>query len=371
LKIHVDGVIYQLESVGGVSRHFNEILPRMCNLDPEIQVRLFTDGPLQQPPPEHKRIHHVHSQGIGQTRSQRSTRRMLQPLKRLGTRLAEAVKGIGQGGIWHSTYYSLPKNWQGKQVTTLHDTVHELYPDLYDTPFDDHLRLEKRHSIEAADAVICVSETTRQEASDYYGADPARLVVIHNACSPIFKQLDDISPTSEDPYILYVGSRAPIKNFNHLLRAYASWSLRTEISLVVAGKGWTKQERERLKRLKIQKRVRIEQEVDDEYLCRLYNQAALFVYTSLYEGFGIPLLEAMACGCPVAASRIPSTQEVACDYPFYYDSYETDDMLSSFENALSTGRETQRIAAGIARANDFSWDKTAQKTLEVYRSLYT
>lgn len=271
--------------------------------------------------------------------------------------------------IWHSTYYTSPKKWQGKQVATLHDTVHELYPDLYDSPSDDHLRLQKQQSIEAADKVICVSETTSEEACDYYRVEKERLCVIYNACSDVFQRMDrDLLPEVE-PYILYVGSRSPIKNFDRLLRAYASWPSRSDVSLVVAGKGWTRRERERLKRLKIQTRVRLEAEVDDETLCRLYNQAALYVYTSLYEGFGIPLLEAIACGCPVAASRIPSTLEVAGDYPFYFDSYETDDMLSSFENALRAGRDTQRIAAGIARAKDFSWDKTAQKTLEVYHSL--
>jgi glycosyltransferase involved in cell wall biosynthesis len=137
----------------------------------------------------------------------------------------------------------------------------------------------------------------------------------------------------------------------------------------VAGKGWTRQERERLKRLKIHKRVRLEEDVDDEKLCQLYNQAEVFVYTSLYEGFGIPLLEAMACGCPVAASRIPSTLEVAGDYPFYFDSHDTDDMLIALETALNSGKDSLRIEAGMRRAKDFSWDITAQKTLEVYRSI--
>jgi glycosyltransferase involved in cell wall biosynthesis len=369
LRVQVDGVIYQIEAVGGVSRHFNELLPRMCTFEPELHVRVFVDGPLQQQPPRHERIQLIHSQSTNPVRTKSGFRRMFLPVSRMGARLLEGWKGSGRDEIWHSTYYTLPKNWQGKQVATLHDAVHELYPDLYDTPFDDHLRLQKRQSIEAADAVICVSETTRQEASGYYGVEPERLVVIHNACSPIFRRIEmDISKSGE-PFILYVGSRSPIKNFDRLLEAYAAWHLRSEVSLVVAGRGWTVQERERLRRLKIQKKVRLEEDVDDENLCRLYNQAAVFVYTSLYEGFGIPLLEAMACGCPVAASRIPSTLEVAGDYPFYFDSHEPGDLLSASEQALSAGRDDCLTKAGIARAAEFSWDKTAMKTLEVYRSL--
>jgi glycosyltransferase involved in cell wall biosynthesis len=369
LKIQMDGVIYQLETKGGVSRHFNEILPRICDLDSDLQVHLFTDGPLQQQPPDHERIYHLRSQTASHLRSKSPVRRMLLPFSRLRSRLVEAMKGSGRGEIWHSTYYTLPKNWQGKQVATLHDTVHELYPDLYDTPFDDHLRLQKRQSIESADAVICVSETTRQEASGYYGVNAERLAVIHNACSPVFRRLEANNKEGVEPFILYVGSRSPIKNFDRLLEAYASWPLRGETALVVAGRQWTKQERDRLKRLKLQKRVRLEEDVDDENLCRLYNQAAVFVYTSLYEGFGIPLLEAMACGCPVAASRIPSTLEVAGNYPTYFETHVPEDLLSALEKALSEGREKERIKQGIARAAVFTWENTAQKTLDVYWSL--
>jgi glycosyltransferase involved in cell wall biosynthesis len=365
----MDGVIYQLETMGGVSRHFNEILPRICDLDSDLQVHLFTDGPLQQQPPKHERIQLLQTHNTSLVRSRSTLRRMFLPVARMGTRMLEGIKGSGRGEIWHSTYYTLPKNWQGKQVTTLHDAVHELYPDLYDTPLDDHLRLQKRQSIESADAVICVSETTRQEASGYYGVEPERLAVIHNACSPVFRRLESNIREGLEPLILYLGSRSPIKNFDRLLEAYASWPLRGEAALVVAGRQWTKQERDRLKRLKLQKRVRLEEDVDDENLCRLYNQAAVFVYTSLYEGFGIPLLEAMACGCPVAASRIPSTLEVAGDIPYYFETHEPDDLLACLEKALNEGREKDRIEQGIARAAVFTWDNTAQKTLDVYRSL--
>jgi mannosyltransferase len=230
LKIRVDGVIYQIETMGGVSRHFNEILPRLCKIDPSLEIQLFTDGPLQQLPPEHERIYHLRSQNPSQIRTKNHSKRIFLPFTRLGDRIGEAIRGNRKAEIWHSTYYTLPKNWPGKQAATLHDTVHELYPDLYDSPFDDHLRLQKQQSIEAADMVICVSETISAEACDYFRVEKERLCVIHNACSDVFQRLDrDLLPDVE-PYILYVGSRSPIKNFDRLLRAYASWPLRSEVS---------------------------------------------------------------------------------------------------------------------------------------------
>jgi len=118
--------------------------------------------------------------------------------------------------------------------------------------------------------------------------------------------------------------------------------------------------------LGIQNRVHLLTDVDDEELCRLYDQADAFVYPSLYEGFGIPLLEAMACGCPVVASRIPSTIEVAGMCPVYFESAEVESLLAAFDMALSEGRDSERVRSGFERVKSYSWDKTAKQTLEVY-----
>ena len=104
-------------------------------------------------------------------------------------------------------------------------------------------------------------------------------------------------------------------------------------------------------------------------LCRLYNQAVAFVYPSLYEGFGIPLLEAMTCGCPIVASRIPSTVEVAGDCPIYFDPAEEDDLVNALDIALSEGRNSERVQAGFEKVKSYSWDKTTAQTLQVYRAV--
>jgi glycosyltransferase involved in cell wall biosynthesis len=107
--------------------------------------------------------------------------------------------------------------------------------------------------------------------------------------------------------------------------------------------------------------------VDDAALCRLYNHASAFVYPSLSEGFGIPLLEALACGCPVAASRIPSTEEVAGDCAHYFDAADPDGFRAALEAALAEGRDPAAVGRRLGRAVQFSWDRTAAETLAVYR----
>ncbi|MCP4110676.1 MAG: glycosyltransferase family 4 protein, partial [Desulfobacteraceae bacterium] len=170
------------------------------------------------------------------------------------------------------------------------------------------------------------------------------------------------------PFLLYVGDRNHYKNADRLLQAYSVWKHRKKVALVVVGGQWKADEERRLTDLGIQDYVRLFTGINDEELCKLYNQAIAFVYPSLYEGFGIPLLEAMACGCPIVASRIPSTVEVAGDCPIYFEPAEIDDLLNAFDIALSEGRESARVKAGLEKVTSYSWDKTAAQTLEVYQA---
>ncbi len=109
--------------------------------------------------------------------------------------------------------------------------------------------------------------------------------------------------------------------------------------------------------------------LDDEALCRIYNQTTAFILPSLYEGFGIPLLEAMACGCPVVASRIPSTIEVAGDCPIYFQPEEVETLTAALDIVMNEGRDSERVKAGLDLVKRYSWNITAERTLKVYRSL--
>jgi glycosyltransferase involved in cell wall biosynthesis len=232
--------------------------------------------------------------------------------------------------------------------------------------------LQKR-CVMAADAVLCISEATRQDVQEMYHLSPDRLHVAHLACSDIFKPFDgntlSVSREADGPFFLYVGSRAHYKNFDGLITAYSRWQKRRDVRLLFVGSPWTQQEQRRFVELGIQDTVDLVTEAQDGMLCALYNQALAFVYPSLYEGFGIPLLEAMACGCPVIASRIPSSVEVAGEYAIYFDVGQEDSLIGSFDTAFAEGRKSPRTYAGLEHVKEFSWDKTALDTLGVYRSL--
>lgn len=370
-EVVVDGIIYQEQSHGGISRLYEEILPRICEMDSTLCVTLMTDGKLKRPLPKHPHITHLALPPVSfYMRPRRIWGPVIPPVRRFVQQLK-----VGRGhksSIWHSTYYTMPGEWRGKQIVTVHDMIHERFKELYPEPLNDWFRREKQRCLQRADMVICVSESTRHDVQRFYGIDSARICVIYHGCSSVFRRLtrDDVDTRwTERPYLLYVGDRGPHKNFDSVVRAYSVWPLRKHVSLVVVGRPWSPREKALLVELAIRENVLLLTHVDDSTLCQLYNCAAAFVYPSFYEGFGIPLLEAMACGCPIIASRIPSTVEVAEDCPIYFELTGVNSMLSAFDLALSEGRESERVYAGLERVKNYSWEKSARQILETYYAL--
>jgi len=373
LEIVVDGIIYQSQAQGGISRLFNEILPRMCDIDDSLNVILFTQGKLRQALPKHQRIIYCSVPCLEcWLRPKRVWKPVVPTVRQL---MRQICIGRGVGKIWHSTYYTMPERWDGYSIVTVHDMIFERFPDFYDRLSANRFREKKRCCIQEADAVICVSETTRQDVHHFYGLDSDSIYVVPHAYSDVFRQLGQgkgrLGMPTTQPFLLYVGARNRYKNFDAMIQAYSVWSRRKDVALVlVGGRPWSADEEQRLAELGIQDRTHILADVDDETLCQLYNQALGFVYPSLYEGFGIPLLEAMACGCSVIASRIPSTIEVAGECPIYFDATEVDDLVNAFDIALSEGRNSGRVQAGLERVRFYSWDRTAAQTLKVYRTVH-
>jgi glycosyltransferase involved in cell wall biosynthesis len=372
MKVIVDGVIYQLQLYGGISRVFSGILPRMCSIDDSLRIRILTQGLLKQSLPKHA---HITSCSIPYINHYPYPKRLWKPVINTANKLIYRLKtGSGKDKIWHSTYYTIPEKWTGYSVATVHDMVFELFPQFYGGPNFDLFRQRKRLSVQRADAVICVSDTTRHDVLQFYELDEEKVHVVPNACNDVFRRLDstELSRTSqiEQPFLLYIGNRARYKNFDVLAKAYSIWHRRKDVALVLVGaRPWSDGEWRQLAQLQVQSRIQLLQDVDDKTLCRLYNSAAAFVYPSLREGFGIPLLEAMACGCPIIASRIPSTVEVAGDCPAYFEPGKADDLLRAFDVVLSEGRNSGRVQLGFERARLYSWDKTAAQTLQIYRAV--
>lgn len=366
MQVVMDGVVFRDQRYGGISRIFREILPRMCALDPHLSIALLTMGRLRQPLPVHPRLHHWKLLPVDQM--MRPWRLWWPIIDRVRMFVQRQALGPAAGRLWHSTYYTRVPNWDGPTVVTVYDLIYERFPYLFDRPVDEAFRRQKRACVLEADALICISEATRAEVLDYYGVPPERVWAVPLAASPAFRPIP-LEPREpcDPPFILFVGGRVHYKNFWTLVRAYADWAARDEVALVVVGAPPSRSEVAELSRLGVSKRVRWIVGADDAMLCRLYNRAAAFVYPSLSEGFGIPLLEALACGCPVVVSRIAAAEEVVGECAYYFDANDPDGLCLALDAALAEGRNPAAVSRRLARAARFSWDRTAAETLAIYQ----
>ncbi|MFC2037577.1 glycosyltransferase family 4 protein [Chloroflexota bacterium] len=273
-------------------------------------------------------------------------------------------------------------------VITIHDLTALLFPE-YHTPQVRELQGQKlRFAQTEADVVIAVSESTKQDLVEHLGLDPARVHVVHNGADPSFRPLppevvaSTLSPLglalqqgsgrALQDYILNVGTIEPRKNLVRLIEAYhrlRKESPRPVPKLVLAGaQGWLYDEVfEQIAALDLEGAVVYLGRVESEVLPALYNGARLFVYPSLYEGFGLPVLEAMACGVPTITSNRSSLPEVAGDAALLVDPQDVAQIAEAMGNLLENegGREHLR-EQGFSQAARFTWERAAKETFAVY-----
>lgn len=371
MNLVIDGVVFCGQTHGGVSRIYAEMLPLICDTDPSVRIELLTQRPPLQAPPVHERIAH---RRLPNVRPYLRPSRLWAPhLTRCEEWVARLAVGAGRGRIWHSTYYTTPPAWRGRQVVTVLDMVHELHPDVFADTRGRVFREQKRRAIARADAIVCISETTRQDVARYYGLDRAAMTVVSPACSEVFRRLTNAdaveSPTEGRPFLLYVGGRPTYKQFWFCFETLAGLPESERVDLVAVGRPWSDAEKARLHESGMAPWVHLLTGVDDQRLCELYNSAAAFLYPSRYEGFGIPLLEALQCGCPIIASDIPTSREVAGDCPSYFAPGDPEGLWEACRDALSHGRDPERQRRYDERVARYSWQGAAQRMLKVYRSL--
>ena len=365
MDVIIDGYIFHAQKVGGISRIFNEVLPILHSLDPSLSIKILMQS---WKPDVHGQIDQIIVPNLEKYFRPWTLWREFHPLLN-GLLINQKTKQT-KNKIFHSSYYRSLKGWQGKQVLSVYDLIHEKYPELF---IDARKVLYlKSQAFKRADHIICISETTKEDLIQSYHIPKEKISVCRLAYNEQFRIVESIQINFrvDTPFILYMGGRSPYKGFSDLAKAYSQWKFRDDVRFVVVGEAWTKQEQELLSRLGIEDCVLLFNYVSDQQLCDLYNQARAFVYPSHYEGFGIPLLEAMVCGCPLIASDIPSTREVAGTVPFYFEVGNLENLVEVLNRCIETElRSSKQVKAGLDWARQYSWQKTAQAFLEVYRNL--
>ena len=366
MRILVDGAIFNMQA-GGITRMYSQLLPALCDVDPTLHIDLYVAKTYRLALPQHPRIQYRYLLR-GDMRPDRVFRHLRPWINRV-IMMATAPRDA----IWHSTYNTLPPVRMRATVATVYDLIFERYPEFYNGPVERRVRERIRRDATTADIVACISQTTAQDVIDMFGVPAHRVRAIPLAVDARFRplQADELRmpPPTPRPFLLYVGARRPHKNFDGFLSAYSQWSQRDTVDVVVAGRPWSASERQRLDELGVTGRVVLQPDADDRVLRHLYNQAAAFVFPSLWEGFGLPLLEALACGCPVVASRIPSTVEVAGELPVTFELGDVAGFHAALDRALAEGRAAPRVVAGLDAAKRYTWEATARAFLDIYREV--
>jgi len=278
--------------------------------------------------------------------------------------------------VLHNTYYfPIPPPAGARRILTIYDMIHEKFPSYFGAhPMISRL---KAASAKAADHVICISHSTRRDVLDAYDIAPERVSVTQLGFDPLASLLTGESATdfrtrvlgANAPYLLHVGSRGGHKNFRGLLDAYASsaWLRANFLLLCFGGGDFTAAERLAISAAGVTGRVRF-LGGSDAVLAACYAHAALFVCPSFYEGFGIPVLEAMSLDCPVACSNSSSLPEVVGDAARLFDPADRNSIRDALEAVLnSPATATALQERGRIRRAQFSWRRCAQDTVNIYR----
>ena len=283
--------------------------------------------------------------------------------------------------LFHGTNFALPYFASCPTVVTIHDLSLLLYPETHERHLVQRARIKLPLVARKATAIITPSETVKGEVCEHLGVNEDKVFAIPEAARACFYPM----PASESrpvcqrlgveaEFILFVGTVEPRKNLLTLARAFEQIlrSTSSKLQLVIAGdQGWLSGDlMDYLRDNHVRERVLFTGHLPDDDLRALYSSCRVFVYPSLYEGFGLPLLEAMACGAPVVTSRIPSILETVGDVARLIFPTDVDDLARGITALLDDASEREhRSASGLTHAKNFSWERTARATWDVYQKV--
>jgi len=381
MRVLYDHQIFQEQDFGGVSRYFTELYSNCSAFDAEIAVVRSDNRHLFSLPEMKNRVRPYQGEiddcfwGLkfrGKRRLYDAIMKITRRPTPVTTNLQHSVDRIrsSQYDLFHPTYYDpyfLEALGNRPFVITVPDLIHEHFPE--DFSPEDSTAFRKQLLCKRATRIISISNTTKNDLVEFLGIDPKKIDVVYLASSIMPGSYPE-SALVELPtrYILFTGSRDGYKNFFFFVRAIADiLHENRSLRLVCTGPSFKPEERSFFDQLAIADRI-VHRTASDAELAALYARAEMFVYPSLYEGFGMPTLEAFACGCPVVLSDTPAMREVAGNAAIFFHPRNAAELRSAVCRVLSDDAlKKTLVERGHQRQVLFSWKKTALETAEVYR----
>jgi glycosyltransferase involved in cell wall biosynthesis len=366
--LFIDGIIFGRETRGGISRVWVEYLKRLQDYGPDIRLLV---------PFFHRNQWLLDfERHCGKVETQKSL--FFWPKRywertAVRDRLLKAAIGRRPVDVFHSTYFSTIKDKRIKKIMTIYDMIHERLPHIFNTRWDDIEIQKKKAALKNADKIIAISESTKRDLLDFYPwVKEDRVAVItpgalHLGKPALFEDVKgrfgfDAAPGG---FFLFVGNRDRYKNFCLLESLLLEKpGKRDELFICVGGENSVGTSA-RLKEKGLRRSFIFLGDVPDRDLAALYRGAKAVIFPSEYEGFGLPVLEALANSCPVLCGNNSSLPEAAGDAAFYFDVHSTDSLAEAMKR-LSAADRDEVIRRGEMQASRFSWDRAVEQLVAVY-----
>jgi glycosyltransferase involved in cell wall biosynthesis len=365
LKILCDHLCFQ-ERYGGVSKYFIQMI---CNLPKEIQYQIsvkYTNNEYI------KELPNIATRRIFDNVSFKGKNWLISIINK-----PNSIRTLKQGDydIYHQTHYDpygyryIAKN--KKSIMTVYDMNFFTVPHVYNKGYAFKTMCKwQKLSAQSTDKIIAISENTKKDIMEIWGIQEHKIDVIYLGIEKIDLATYNKKRLYNRPYILFVGVRTYHKNFDNYLQTFRIIAeTNNDLLLVCSGNPFSANEKKQIYELNLTDKV-LQISASEDMMVNLYYNAEVFVYPSYYEGFGMPLLEAMNCNCPVICSDTSCFGEVAQDAALYFDPYSIESMTETTKQILNDKEMRLRlIQNGAKRKEYFSWEKCAKEHARVYNSL--
>lgn len=370
MKVLYDHQTFTGTQYGGISRYFYELMNAFSgrnDIEFELAIKFSNSEYLK----EVSYSHPVSYQKLAKNR------RANQVFSRLNRLYSSTKLSLGNFDVFHPTYYHsyfLNKIGTKPMVLTFHDVISEKYGETYPV-FGKGISGLKQKLLQRADVVISVSQATKRGILEHFEIDESKIRVVplgNYLAKQALKTKGLNNLTLPERYVLFVGNRDYYKNFVGFVEAISPTLLKDkDLKLVCAGGGGFKaEEKTLLQQNHLQDQIVYHPIFNDSTLIELYEKAQVFVFPSLMEGFGLPVLEAMSCGCPVALTDGTSFNEIAEDAGVYFEAQNPESIQAAVEKVIyDTELQQLMRMRGYQRLPDFKAENTAQQTLAVYKEL--
>lgn len=283
--------------------------------------------------------------------------------------------------ILHIPHYNIPIFYTGKMVVTIHDLTHLVFPEFLPSKFAYYYaKFMFWFATKRANKIITDSENTKRDILERYNVNPDKIEVIYLGVGEEFVKKEEVeveylydkfSIPRNKKILMYVGNLKPHKNLERLLIAFSQMENKQDYCMLLIGKAFEKYNvlEQKEKELGIDDYILHTGMVNQEELVDLYNLADLFVFPSLYEGFGIPVLEALACGTPVICSNTSSLPEVGSECVNYFNPVDVEQIMQAIQDNINRKSNREIMSRNIKYTQKFNWKSTSKKTLEVMNNI--